>query len=374
MSAPDSAGPDPGRAIARHDLPGSSSRGIGPVAEPSWFGLLGTLTYERLTGLAVAAADAGQLQLPEGQSKQLLELHKEVMFHALRMESRLVELAASFDAAGVDMVVLKGSALAHSVYPDPSWRPFGDTDLLVRTRDWETAFALLAEAGFSPKFPEPRPGFRARFGHTACHVDDAGFELDLHRTLVAGPFGLWMDPEELFDHTAKFELGGSVLHRLDDSAAFVHACLHAALGHRPPLLMPVRDVAQLVSRPTLDWTLLADWASRWKVGVVIEHALTLAAEILGWEAPETAEELIRSQYPSRRARRALEAYTTDRRSRGGIAFASVPAIRGVRSKAAYVYALTFPNAEFLAFRENGTGARSMFTRWSKPGRWFARRP
>jgi hypothetical protein len=182
-----------------------------------------------------------------------------------------------------------------------------------------------------------------------------------------------MDPEELFDHTAKFELGGSVLHRLDDSAAFVHACLHAALGHRPPLLMPVRDVAQLVSRPTLDWGLLADWASRWNVGVVIDHALTLAGEILGFQAPESAQELMRSHSPSRRARRALEAYTTDRRSRGGKALASITAIHGVRSKVAYVYALAVPNAEFMAFREHGTGAKSVFARWSKPGRWLVHR-
>ena len=77
MSIPDAAGGDPSRIIARHDLPGSSSRGIGPVAEPSWSGLLSTLTYERLTGLGVAAADAGQLQLSDRQLKQLLERHKE---------------------------------------------------------------------------------------------------------------------------------------------------------------------------------------------------------------------------------------------------------------------------------------------------------
>jgi hypothetical protein len=137
--------------------------------------------------------------------------------------------------------------------------------------------------------------------------------------------------------------------------------------------MPVRDVAQLASRSTLDWGLLADWASRWNVGVVIDHALMLAGEILGFQAPESAQELIRSHSPSRRARRALEAYTTDRRSRGGKALASITAIHGVRSKVAYVYALAVPNAEFMAFREHGTGAKSVFARWSKPGRWLVHR-
>lgn len=343
------------------------------VSDDVWPGLLSTVARERLTGLALAAVEDGELELTLRQTQELLERHKAAMWHALQLESRLVGIAEAFDAADVGMLVLKGPALAHDVYPDPSWRPFGDIDVLVRTRDWEKAADVLFDVGFSPKYPEPRPGFRARFGHTACHVDATGFELDLHRTLVAGPFGLWMDPDELFERTTAFVLGGREFRRLEDSSAFVHACLHACLGHRPPLLLPVRDVAQLVSGHDIDWTLMADWGSRWNLGVVIQHAIEMTTQLLGFDVPEPARDFLRSQTPPRRARRALEAYTGDRRLRGGIAISSLWAIHGLRSKAAYVRALALPDASFRRFRERKTGWASIVARWSKPGRWLVRR-
>ena len=38
-----------------------------------------------------------------------------------------------------------------------------------------------------------------RFGKAICHSDQEGLQVDLHRSLVVGPFGMWMRPDELFD-------------------------------------------------------------------------------------------------------------------------------------------------------------------------------
>src|SRR6185295_18812816 len=147
--------------------------------------------------------------------------------------------------AGIGSVVLKGPAVAHVAYPDPSWRPFGDIDVLVPAGRFDDACDVLAALGYHRSFVDPRTGFAARFGKGAAHVGADGLEVDLHRLLADGPFGFWVDHDVILGATAAFELAGRRLARLDDSAILLHACLHAVLGGRNPTLLQLRDVAQL---------------------------------------------------------------------------------------------------------------------------------
>src|SRR5262249_43249749 len=157
--------------------------------------------------------------------------------------------------------------------------------LLVRTQDWRRACEALDRHGFARRLPEPRPGFDERFGKAASHAAEDGTVVDLHRTLVVGPFGLWMNAEELFDRSTPFALGGVVLLRLDDTSQLIHACLHATLGCWPPLLMPLRDVVQVAGAGTVDWAAVEDIAGRWRVAVVVQESLAQASELFNVELP-----------------------------------------------------------------------------------------
>ena len=105
--------------------------------------------------------------------------------------------------------VLKGPSVAHTIYRIPAfarsptsicWCPRPTTSVRARCSDG---------SGHVRRRPEPRPGFEVRFGKASVHTHpDDGIEVDLHRTLVLGPFGLWIDPEELLDRREPFLLGG----------------------------------------------------------------------------------------------------------------------------------------------------------------------
>ena len=144
-----------------------------------------------------------------------------------------------------------------------------------------------------------------------------------------------------------------------------HACIHAALGFRTPIPMTVRDVAQVGLAGRIDWGLLREWAERWRLAPVIQHALNLASERFGSRWPSGAAAVLELA-PGRRERNALDAYVTDRRGRGGTSLATIRAITGVRAKAAYLRALVLPDAEFLSARTNGSFRR----RWTVPLRWI----
>jgi Uncharacterised nucleotidyltransferase len=331
--------------------------------------LASTLTSHRLTGLAWAAAEGGGLLLTEEQRKDLLDRHQGAMFAALNIERKLLRTADRLEQAGIRPVVLKGPALAHTLYPDPALRAFGDLDLLVRTEDWRETCDVLADSGYRRGLPEPHAGFDERFGKAAVHRNGDGIELDLHRTLVLGPFGLWLHPDELFEHAVPFTLGGRTLLRLDDADRLIHACLHASLGTLPDQLWTVRDVAQTALDSDLDWALVEDRARRWRVGAVVHHALGRASELLDVPLPQEADRL-KEYRPSRGERRALETFLTERRDRGGTALSTLRAIPGIRGKAAYVRALLFPDRDFLVARaQHGTYVR----RWRTPFRWLVPR-
>jgi hypothetical protein len=319
------------------------------------------------------AVEEGLVVLTDEQMDELLIAQRKQMLHAIDLERHLLMALGTLEAAGVDAIVLKGTALAHCVYPDPSLRPFGDIDLLVRNSRWRDALEILAAAGFRRRYREPRPGFTARFGHAALLTNDQNVEIDLHRTLVAGPFGEWIQADELFDRTTTFRVGGVDLLRLDNTAALAHACVHAALGYRPPLLLPVRDVAQLCLSPHLDWDLMRRWSCDWHLGVVFDYAFKTVAEVFGSPLHDASVNDALVQNRARRDVLALQAYTSHRRRYGGKATATILAIRGVRGRLQYVGALLFPDRDFLASRAKEGSASTYVRRWMIPVHWLKKR-
>jgi hypothetical protein len=358
------------RRVAAFGLPGSEEREPVRIAEERWPATLAELDREKLTGLAVVSAEAGALSLNDEQVEELLERHREAMAWALGLERTLLRLAEAFAERGIGFVVLKGPALAHTIYPDPSWRPFGDLDLLVRTRDWRRALAALADLGLRRRLPEPRRGFDERFGKAAVHRTPEGQEIDLHRTLAQGPFGVWIQPDELFQHTNRFHVAGTTLQRLDDTGILAHACVHAVLGDRPALLLSTRDVAEISAVGSVDWIALSDWADRWRLDVVFRHALYVACGLFGTPLPAGYRPLPRGGRDGRDLQ-ALEAYISERRLRGGSTLATLRVIPSLKDKAAYIRALVVPDRPFLEAR-SGNGHPSYLRRWATAARWLTR--
>ena len=359
------------RVVAGFGLGGRADSEPVSVASGESGAFVGKLCGEKLTGLAIAAMDGGVLELSAEGIETLLERHRRAMASCLRIEERLLEVDDRFDRAGIDYVVLKGAAVAHTAYPDPSLRDFGDLDVLVRGREFKGACLVLREMGFQRVVPEPRRGFDERFGKAATHRHrDDSIEIDLHRTLVLGPFGLWMAPEVLLDRAVSFLLGGRRIPRLDDTGTLLSVAMHATLGW-PPRLVPLRDVLQVSRVMDVDRAMLAAWAREWRLSAVLSHAFSTAGALLDAEAVVESPMPLELR-PRRGEARALKAYVGERRAMGGTAVSTLLAIPGLWRKAAYVRALVFPGREFLQSRYPN-GSKGYRRRLAMPGRWTWRR-
>jgi Uncharacterised nucleotidyltransferase len=338
------------------------------IAADYWPALRSRILGHRLTGLALHACELGVLKLPEENHTELRGLHRDAMALALRLEASLIEVAEALGRAGVDVTILKGPAVAHGYYPDPGWRPFSDLDLLVGEGHWTAATETLTRMGFERELPEPRAGFDVNFGK-AVTWRSGPIGIDLHRTLAAGPFGLWMKPDELRARREEFTLGGEIFERFDATGLLLHACVHASLGWRPPLLLPLRDVLQIASAGTIDWTRVRAWSERWRLNAVLQHSFTTASGVLGASLPGPAQSFLELPVATKELR-ALEAYTTDRRRRGGTALATIQAIPGLRRRARYARSLLLPERAFLRARANDGESASYVRRWMTPANWL----
>ncbi len=280
--------PVPTAAVAACGLPGWAPLPVAPLQPDAWTRLMREVRRERIEGLLAAAVASGWLVVDLDQRQEARSAARGRARVDLGLERQLITTARVLDQAGVCYRVLKGLAWAHTTYPDPSWRGSGDVDLLVANDDWYRAVGALESDGACRALPEVRPGFDRRFGKDATLRSRGGWELDLHRLLAAGPFGLWVDQAQLLARSARVTIGGNVLPVLDAEAAFVHACYNLVLADDPPRLIAARDVAQMVLADRADPDGVHDLAQQWRAVPVVVRALSLAEKMLSvrlWNQP-----------------------------------------------------------------------------------------
>lgn len=307
---------------------------------------------ERTVAVFAQALHEGRVHGSEAQRATIVQEHEDAMRACLRLERVALDLIADLEVAGIETRLLKGAATARLDYGNPSWRSFGDVDLLVRSRDYDAAVERFRSDGARRRSEEPRPGFDRRFGKGVCLIRSDGVQIDLHRTLASGPFGLTVEPDALFDSGESVTIGDQSVPALDRDLRFLHACFHAVLGDFPPRLTSLRDVAQLLGTGRVDLDRVRAIACRWRAGVVIASAVASAWTTFALHRTPAIDWAF-TYVPSRYERTALAAYLGSGRSYARQMVAAIPAISGLGAKVTYASALLFADGSYVARRDGG---------------------
>lgn len=362
------AWPEPCAAVAAHGLPGAGGRWPeAPLEDRRWAHVLSTVTHQRISGLLAQAVGDGSFPVTDEQADEADRAHRASMATAVLLERRLVRTGERFDAAGIEFRVLKGTAVAHLDFPDPALRSFGDNDLLVRSEQFDDAVAVLGAAGHHRKFPEARPGFDRRFSKGSCLIGPDGYEVDLHRTLAMGPFGVRIRIDDLWSTPSVFTVAGRPFAALAFEARFLHACIHAVLGDNETRLATLRDVVQLQERQPFDAERILRLSAGWGTDAVVATAVCRAATVLGVAPAGPLGEWASAYQPTRADRRELALYGTSEQTYAAKSFGALRAIPGPRDKLAFALGLAFPARRY--HQERGAGR---VRRWRRGAAQVAR--
>jgi hypothetical protein len=103
----------------------------------------------------------------------------------LAFEHALGAASAALGRAGVEALLVKGAALARTVYPQPWWREMSDIDLVALPGQRGSVVAALEGAGFERYDNPRRPWTAPSFGEELLTIGIAGahFVVEVHDTL-----------------------------------------------------------------------------------------------------------------------------------------------------------------------------------------------
>ena len=196
-----------------------------------------------------ALASAGVELPPALQSVTGRRATARALDHAAHLDA-LRAIDAAFAAAGLDAVVLKGSAFAERYYAVPSGRATSDVDLMVAEADLDRAALALAPLGYAPESGAEEERFRREHHH--LHLQSAaGPPLELHFHAYRG-FGSVLRSEPLIARRARFAgLPRGAVGVLSPPDELVYLAAHAA-AHRFIRLGWLYDLRLLVEHMSVE--------------------------------------------------------------------------------------------------------------------------
>lgn len=229
---------------------------------------------------------------------------------SMQVAKQLAKITVAFQEQGVELLVLKGPALASWLYPHPAARPHSDIDLLVRP--WQLARGREILKGLSyrcvwDKFDQssmarlykheefiPGPGM-ANCKQVELHWN---FDPDLGMLDAA-------EMDGVFTRAVEVNAQGLTFKTLSPVDFFIANAIHMGIHSTDPVmrLIWIYDIYLLARklRTPDDWAALQIRSVAWRGHMVVERALKSAVEWTGlvipppfddfscWPRPDDAE-------------------------------------------------------------------------------------
>lgn len=146
----------------------------------------------------------------------------------LQMERQLGEILETFRGHGLPMMVLKGPALARTVYPHPATRPSSDLDLLVRPDHVRTARKLLVGLGYrclAKRFDLARDFYKDEI-FLKNHGTKDHRQVELHWALHKFGGVTSIDVEPYFEHAMEVSSPPLAFLSMDTVDALIHRAMN----------------------------------------------------------------------------------------------------------------------------------------------------
>ncbi|XCN72181.1 MAG: nucleotidyltransferase family protein [Candidatus Electrothrix aestuarii] len=148
------------------------------------------------------------------------------------LESDLGQLLACLADIGVAPLLLKGTPLSYTLYPEPGLRPRCDTDLFIPETDREKTSALLKKMGYAPLHEAQVDSINSQMSYARKTAQGITCRYDLHWQVsnCNSRFSRDFIEGKLFECAEAVSALGENARTLNKVDALIFACFHRA-GH-----------------------------------------------------------------------------------------------------------------------------------------------
>ena len=257
-----------------------------------WDGVLAWAGYHHITPLLHYHLNSMEEGLiPPDIQGELRTRYHGIAARSLRLNMELLSLVRELDGVGAPPVIWKGPALAHTLYPSPELRTYGDLDLILRREDRARARAVFTRRGYTvpPDSCQTEDQvFQADGNDATLWNPSTSIPLDIHWGSIQRHYSSVTDFQSLWAEHEVLELHGQFLRVLRSDTLLLALAVHGA-KHGPfpwPALKWVTDMeAYLRGHPPSWWPPVLERARREGCLRMVLLGLSLAEELLDAPVP-----------------------------------------------------------------------------------------
>jgi hypothetical protein len=276
-----------------------------PQDDADWQELLQALSNEGLLLVAHRYLKQRPDQTAPPHFRQAVrQISLRILSQMMLFRRQVKKLLTFLNESDLQFLVIKGPAVAHTIYPEPGLRLYGDLDLVVRETDWTTAHRLLYQAGFQqvrsapnqpdvaeppPKFAPPVVIYEQVYRHPRTHVT-----VEIHYDDILNAGIASKDVEGFWQRAIVTELEGVPVRVMSLEDQLVHLCMHIHY-HGYNRLNALTDIAFLVrdQASQLDWDKVMRVTRTEEAEVGVYYTLFYLEQLLDVSAPDAFIEAVR---------------------------------------------------------------------------------
>ena len=267
-------------------------------SELDWEYIVGSAIHHRVAPLLYHNLQKASDGLaPRRAMEALRETYTESLANNIVASRELRGILEAFSHSQIRVIVLKGAALAETIYSDIGLRPYSDIDLLVHKEDQPRATAKLSQLGYDLLF-DYRLGFSQQFGHQLSYVK-GDVAIDLHWHIAGLPYSRYISVNRLWKRAIPVSINGIDALALSPEQLLIHLCLHAA-RHDYCWLFLLADISESIRHysDVLDWELLLEEGEQYRVCFSVRSVLLLVKRLFDPPIPAFVLEYLDSYKPS----------------------------------------------------------------------------
>jgi hypothetical protein len=230
----------------------------------------------------------GNHVIPEEVIDRLKKAYFLTTARNMRLYAELSRVLEVFHNEGVEVIVLKGVALAQTVYGNIGLRSMGDIDLLVRKENLSRAKKIMVDLGYvTPMFEYSNEWYNENHFHLPPFFhSENGVKVEIHWHVVkpSKPFHAKMIGR-FWERARPIKLANTQVLVLSPEDLLLHLCMHSLNhGFTPKLLLrEICDVSEVLKyyEKEFNWIRFQDETDEYGLTRFIHSAFCLIKKTLG---------------------------------------------------------------------------------------------